>query len=152
MYCLNTTDICPWPSPTLKRSTTNSVSTMKPTWCTFHSTLYRIKGLYMFRALLTHPHEALHKRHLVYCVRIRVCQLAVPRLQLIVGSWTAIVAQPTDICTQYAKSRCFSASWGWSCNARNMQRHLILNTIKWNVYHVGFTVLIQFCKTGTAFG
>jgi predicted nucleotide-binding protein (sugar kinase/HSP70/actin superfamily) len=30
----------------------------------------RIKGLYMFRALLAHPQEALHKRHLVYCVRI----------------------------------------------------------------------------------
>jgi hypothetical protein len=24
----------------------------------------------MFRALLAHPQEALHKRHLVYCVRI----------------------------------------------------------------------------------
>jgi hypothetical protein len=32
--------------------------------------LLRIKGLYMFRALLTHPQEALNKRHLVYCVRI----------------------------------------------------------------------------------
>jgi hypothetical protein len=24
----------------------------------------------MFRALLAHPQEALHKRHLVYCVRL----------------------------------------------------------------------------------
>jgi hypothetical protein len=32
--------------------------------------LLRIKGLYMFRALLAHPQEVLHKRHLVYCVRI----------------------------------------------------------------------------------
>jgi hypothetical protein len=32
--------------------------------------LLRIKGLYMFRALLAHPQEALHKRHLVYCVRV----------------------------------------------------------------------------------
>jgi hypothetical protein len=30
----------------------------------------RIKGLYTFRALLTHPQEVLHKRHLVYCVRV----------------------------------------------------------------------------------
>jgi hypothetical protein len=30
----------------------------------------RIKGLYMFRALLAHPQEALHKRHLVYCLRV----------------------------------------------------------------------------------
>jgi hypothetical protein len=32
--------------------------------------LLRIKGLYMFRALLAHPQEALYKRHLVYCVRV----------------------------------------------------------------------------------
>jgi hypothetical protein len=32
--------------------------------------LLRIKGLYMFRALLAHPWQALHKRHLVYCVRV----------------------------------------------------------------------------------
>jgi hypothetical protein len=32
--------------------------------------LLRIKGLYMFRELLAHPQEALHKRHLVYCVRV----------------------------------------------------------------------------------
>jgi hypothetical protein len=28
--------------------------------------LLRIKGLYMFQALLAHPQEALHKRDLVY--------------------------------------------------------------------------------------
>jgi hypothetical protein len=32
--------------------------------------LLRIKGLYMFRALLAQPQEALHKRHLLYCVRV----------------------------------------------------------------------------------
>jgi hypothetical protein len=31
--------------------------------------LLRITGLYIFRALLDYPKEALHKRHLVYCVR-----------------------------------------------------------------------------------
>jgi hypothetical protein len=30
--------------------------------------LLRIKGFYMFRALLAHPQ--LHKRHLVYCMRV----------------------------------------------------------------------------------
>jgi hypothetical protein len=30
--------------------------------------LLRIKDPYMFRALLADPQEALHKRHLVYCV------------------------------------------------------------------------------------
>jgi hypothetical protein len=30
----------------------------------------RIKGIYMFRALLAHPQKALYKRHLVYCMRV----------------------------------------------------------------------------------
>jgi hypothetical protein len=34
--------------------------------CLFN--LLRIKDLYMFRALLAYPQEALHKRHLVYCM------------------------------------------------------------------------------------
>jgi hypothetical protein len=36
----------------------------------FSFILLRIKGLYMFRALLAHPQEVLLKRHLVYFVRI----------------------------------------------------------------------------------
>jgi hypothetical protein len=36
----------------------------------FSFNLLRIKGIYMFRALLAHPQEVLHKRQLVYCVRI----------------------------------------------------------------------------------
>jgi hypothetical protein len=36
----------------------------------FSFNLLIIKGLYMFRALLAHPQEVLHKRHLVYCVRV----------------------------------------------------------------------------------
>jgi hypothetical protein len=36
----------------------------------FLSSLLSIKSLYMFRALLAHPQEVLHKLHLVYCVRV----------------------------------------------------------------------------------
>jgi hypothetical protein len=32
--------------------------------------LLRIKSFYIFRALLAHPQQVLHKRHLVYCVRV----------------------------------------------------------------------------------
>jgi hypothetical protein len=32
--------------------------------------LLRIKSIYMFRALLAPPQEALHKRHLVCCMRV----------------------------------------------------------------------------------
>jgi hypothetical protein len=36
----------------------------------FFFNLLRIKGLYMFRALLAHLQEALHKRRLIYCVLV----------------------------------------------------------------------------------
>jgi hypothetical protein len=36
----------------------------------FLFSLLRIKGLYMFRALLAHPREMMHKRHLLYCMRV----------------------------------------------------------------------------------
>jgi hypothetical protein len=36
----------------------------------FLFSLLRIKGPYMFRALLAHPQEVLHERHLVYCLRV----------------------------------------------------------------------------------
>jgi hypothetical protein len=35
-----------------------------------HVSRIRVKGLYMFRALLAHPQKVLPKRHLVYCVRV----------------------------------------------------------------------------------
>jgi hypothetical protein len=45
--------------------------------------LLRIKSRYLFRALLTHPQEALHKQHLVYFVRMSVgCVTIVVSLQL----------------------------------------------------------------------
>jgi hypothetical protein len=42
----------------------------------------------MFRALLAHPQEALHKRHLVYCVRVMSvgctwCTLILLKIQLL---------------------------------------------------------------------
>jgi hypothetical protein len=35
-----------------------------------HVSRIRVNGLYMFRELLANPHEALHNRHLVYCVGV----------------------------------------------------------------------------------
>jgi hypothetical protein len=46
------------------------VSTVKPNVMHFLFNLLRTKGLYMFQASLAHPLEALHKRHLVYCLHI----------------------------------------------------------------------------------
>jgi hypothetical protein len=45
--------------------------------------LLRIKGLYMFRAILAHPQEMLHKRNLVYCVRVMSvgCSIDITRIQ-----------------------------------------------------------------------
>jgi hypothetical protein len=69
----------------------------------FLFSLLRIKGLYMFRALLAHLQEALHKRHLVYCVR--VVSVGCTRIGVeLVSSSTPILVQPTDITrTQYTK-------------------------------------------------
>jgi hypothetical protein len=81
----------------------------------FSFNLWRIRGLYMFRALLAHPQETLHIRHLVYCVHF-----------MSVG----LVPQPTDIKrTQCTKCRLRSVTWGCASNARNMYRPLILNKL-----------------------
>jgi hypothetical protein len=57
-----------------------------------------IKDLYMFRALLAHPHEALHSRFFVYCV----CVMSVGCTRIGVD-----LVQPTYITrTQYTKCRC----------------------------------------------
>jgi hypothetical protein len=67
--------------------------------------LLRIKGLNMFRALLAHPQEALHKRHLVYCVRV----MSVGGTRI--GVELVETVQPTDITRmQYTNCRLYSAS------------------------------------------
>jgi pyruvate-formate lyase len=59
----------------------------------------------MFRALLAHLQEALHKQHLVYCVR--VMSVGCTRVE---AEATTLV-QPADITrTQYTKCCLFSAS------------------------------------------
>jgi hypothetical protein len=45
----------------------------------------RIKHLYMFQALLAHPQEVLHKRHLVYCVH--VMSVGCTRTEVELQSW-----------------------------------------------------------------
>jgi hypothetical protein len=76
----------------------------------FVFSLLRIKGLYMFRALLAHPQEALHKRHLVYCVYC-AAQTALGVLSAYNVSWLCHDCSLTDIIsTQYTKCRLCSAS------------------------------------------
>jgi hypothetical protein len=67
----------------------------------------------MFRALLAYPQESLHKRHLVYCVRVVSVGCTRVKVEL----------------TQYTKCRLCGTSWGWASNARNMQRYSFL--INW---------------------
>jgi hypothetical protein len=47
--------------------------------------LLRIKGLYVFRPLLAQPQDALHKRHLVYCVR--VMSIGCAKIEVPLQSW-----------------------------------------------------------------
>jgi hypothetical protein len=82
--------------------------------------LLRIKGLYMFRALLAHLQEAVHKRHLVYCVH--VMSVGCTRIGVELQSWCSQYKQ-------YTKCRLCSASWRWASSARNMYRPLILSKL-----------------------
>jgi hypothetical protein len=87
----------------------------------FLFSLLKIKGLYTFRALLTHLQESLHKRHLVFYVLPGLewnCTSSTPTL--VAGNWH-------NTHTQYTKYRLCNTSWGWASNARNMSRPLILN-------------------------
>jgi hypothetical protein len=47
--------------------------------------LLRTKGIYVFLTLLAHPREALHKRHLVYC--LRVMSVGCSRVKVELSSW-----------------------------------------------------------------
>jgi hypothetical protein len=110
-------------SVTVKQITTLRYQHNETNVMHFSFSLLRIKGLYMFRALLADPQEVLHKRYLVYFVRIMSVGCATIAV-------TATVPQPTDIIrTQYTKCRLCSASWGWASNARNTYRPLILNKL-----------------------
>jgi hypothetical protein len=71
--------------------------------------LLRIKGLYMFRALLSHSQEELYKRHLIYWVR--VISVGCTRFEVELVWETPTLVQPSDITrTQYTKCHLFSAS------------------------------------------
>jgi hypothetical protein len=60
--------------------------------------LLGINGLYMVRALPAHPQEVLHKRNLVYCVRV----MSVGYTRIEDASSTLNLVQPTGITrTQY---------------------------------------------------
>jgi hypothetical protein len=77
----------------------------------FSFSLLIIKSLYMFRALLARPQVALHKRHLVYCVRV-----------MSVGCDTvAISLQPCySQLTLYARSIQSAVCWAPSEDAQVM--------------------------------
>jgi hypothetical protein len=84
----------------------------------------RTKSLYMFRALLTHPQEMLHKRYLVYCVHVMSvgCGTVAVKLQ----SWnsqltlysrnipSAVCVAPSEdeqVMLETRKGFCFSINW-----------------------------------------
>jgi hypothetical protein len=51
----------------------------------------------MFRLLLAHLQEALHKRHLVYFVRVMPVTFKLIEEELVLDSCTSMLVQPTDI-------------------------------------------------------
>jgi surface polysaccharide O-acyltransferase-like enzyme len=79
--------------------------------------LLRIKGLYLFRALLAHTQETLHKRNLVYCVRV----MSVGCTRIEVDQFHSNPGAAKNMTRrQYTKFRLCGASWGWASNSRNM--------------------------------
>jgi hypothetical protein len=50
----------------------------------------------MFRALLAHPQEALHKRHLVYCVRVMSVGYTKIGVELVSNIPSAASSEPSE--------------------------------------------------------
>jgi hypothetical protein len=74
----------------------------------FLFSLLRLKGLYMFQALIAHPQEVLNKWHLVYYVF--VISVGCTRIEVKLCS-TSIPVQPTDRTRmQHTKCHLYSAS------------------------------------------
>jgi hypothetical protein len=59
--------------------------------------LLRIKGLYMFPALLVHPQEALHNWHLVYCVPSILNKLNKKCITLVTLYWYTMMHSQQNI-------------------------------------------------------
>jgi hypothetical protein len=73
----------------------------------FSFNLLRIKGLYMFRALLAHPQESLHKTHLLHCVCIMLagCGTVAVSLQLCHSQLTLYARSvPNAVCVTPPKN------------------------------------------------
>jgi hypothetical protein len=58
--------------------------------------LLRIKGLYMFRALICSSQEVLHKRHLVYYMRVRSVDCTRIGVELVPATPSAVCVAPHE--------------------------------------------------------
>jgi hypothetical protein len=85
--------------------------------------LLRIKGFYMFTALLPQPQEALNKRRLAYCVCMSV------GYGTVAVSLQPCHSQLTLNACNIQNAVCAAYAWGRASNARNMYRPLILNKL-----------------------
>jgi hypothetical protein len=72
--------------------------------------LLRIKGFCMFRALLAHPLESLHKRHLVYCVSVGCGTVAV-KLRNTPNAVCAATPEDEQVMLETCRSPWFSINW-----------------------------------------
>jgi hypothetical protein len=116
----------------------------------FLFSLLRIKGLYMFQALLAHPQEALHKRHLVYCV----CVMSVGCARVHGPSYNipsaVYVALPEDEQVMFETCRGPYFLINWIKSASRMFH----STGKWGtcvslLLRVNLQILLATCRPGT---
>jgi hypothetical protein len=113
----------------------------------FSFSLLRIKGLYMFRALLAYPQEAMHKRHLVHCVRIMsvgcpTTAATVPRqLTLYARSISSAVceAPPEDeqVMLETCRGPWFSRDW-----MKSASRWFHYTELQCSVFYIGLFLII----------
>jgi hypothetical protein len=123
----------------------------------FLFSLLRIKGLYMFRALLAHPQDALHKRHLVSCMRVmsvgytRCSQLTyVTRTQhtkfILIDGLPQIVSHHKSACVSSdTQTTCVSSDIQATCLLRH-SGHMCLLRHSGHIFllrHSGHTCLLR---------
>jgi hypothetical protein len=114
----------------------------------FSFNLLRIKGFYMLRALLAHPQEALHKRHLVCCVRIMSLQSCHSQRTLYARKIPRSVCRepPEDEQVMLEKCRGLWVSINWMKSA---SRWIHYTDILWCT--VSKTLRILYLKANSAF-
>jgi hypothetical protein len=106
--------------------------------------LLRVHSLYIFRALLAHPQEALHKQQLVYCLRVMAGGCTRSEVELV--SPTPGIIQTICIFNVTQQDTQKKAPWWWRTyvETRRSCRMLLINYQ--NSVFVGLLYIQDVCR------